>query len=413
MAAPPSAEFIHSASTAAPLFGHLGGVMGALLAQDQAASAAHLAAQPSPPLLASSGCDNLLCMQRSSGASQNWVMQVCTGCGVAQYCSAECQRQCWRASFLRSGGGGRGRVIGERAAEKLRREQPQLPHMSLLRFSDGHKEFCGESKLLHAPPPLRLVSRWVTVAGLISVPAAGAASPADCSWWVQDAEGAGAANSHTLARRPWLPASLSPEEPCAADAAAVQRILTRLAPQRLLLAVVHPWRPADPRGDAAYDNSCTLFEVQLDAAAPLRGAALLKLMCAAMAYMFVEEDRLAPGVQYAPGGAPRMGMKVPPLTAESLHYQLDAQERLVGMKPSGPPLADASSASVTLRMLPRLRWGTPKGPFRISEMCMEDVALMSVSFSHLDPLFMMTDERKVQQLHAADRSFVCSAFFRA
>ena len=411
MAAPPSAEHIDSAPAAASLSSHLGGMMGALLAQDQAASAARLAAQPSPPLLASSGCDNLLCMQRSSGASQDWDMEVCAGCRMAQYCSTECQRQCWRASFLRSGGGARGRVVREHQAAQLRREQPQLPHMSLLRFSDGHKEFCG--KLSHAPPPLRLVSRWVAIAGLMSVPAAGAASAKDCSCWVLAAEEAGTANCRTLARRPWLPASLSPEEPCAKDAAAVQRILTRLAAQRLLLAVVHPWGPAEPRGDAAFGNACTLFEVQLDAAAPLRGAALLKLACAAMAYMFVEEDRLAPGVQYAPGGTPRMGMKVPPLIAEILHYQLDAQERLVGMKPSGPPLADASSASVTLRTLPRLRWGTPKGPFRISEMCMEDVALMSVSFSHLDPLFMMTDERKAQQLHAADRSFVCSAFFRA
>jgi hypothetical protein len=355
MAAPPSAEVIHPASAAASLSSHLGGVMGALLAQGQAASAAHLAAQPSPPLLASSGCDNLLCMQRSSGASPDWDMQVCTGCRAAQYCSAECQRQCWRASFLYCSGGARGRVVGEREAAQLRREQPQLPHMSLLRFCDGHKEFCGESKLHHAPPPLRLVSRWVNIAGLISVPVAGVASPADCSYWVQDAEGAGAASSHSLARRPWLPASLSPEEPCAKDAAAVQRILTRLAPQRLLLAVVHAWRPAEPHGDAAYGNSCTLFEVQLDAAAPLRGAALLKLACAAMAYLFVEEDRLAPGVQYAPGGSPRLGMKVPPLIAQALHYQLDAQERLVGMKPSGPPLADASSAHITYRMLPRLR----------------------------------------------------------
>jgi hypothetical protein len=416
MASPPSAEFIAPASMA-PFFSGLGSTMEAFLAQEQASSAAFLAQEqassaaflatlPRPPVLASGGCDNLLCLQGGALQDLDWDLLACSRCFMAQYCSPECQRQCWRASFVRTGDGG-AYVLSTREAAKLRQEQPQLPHRHLWRFSDGHGEFCG--KLSHAPPPLRLVSRWVPLAGLVSIrPTAASASSIDeaTSHWTlaSDAE---AANCHTLAST--LAVSLTPEEPRTKDAAAVQRILTRLAPQRLLLAVIHGWGAAEPHGDAS-GCSCTLFEVQLDPAVPLSGAALLKLMSAALAYIFVEEDRLAPDVQYAPGGTPRVGMKVPPLIAEALHYQLDAEGRLVGMAPSGPPQADGS---IILRILPRLRWATPKGPFRVSSMCMEDLELKSVSFSHLDPLYLMSDGDKMQRLHAADKSFVCTALFRA
>lgn len=407
-----AAEFIHSAATAG-IFGDLSESLEAHFQLEQEASDAILAALPRPPVLASGGCDNLLCLQQGGEGAP---LKACGACLVAQYCSVVCQRQCWPARFLRCHPGRCAEVVSERKAAQLRSAEPQL---ALPRVSDGHGDFCA--KLRHAPPPLRLMHRWVSCADLVAVratatPFAGDIPTAAITSWLS-ASMAGAANTHALVSDFRLVASLDPKEPAPEDAAAVQAILARLAPERLVLAVFHSWRPAAPDGDAG-KPACTLFEVQLDPAAPLRGADLLKHIAAAMAYMYLEEDRLAPGgAEYAPGGTPRVGMRIPPQLAAALHYQLDARGRLVGMAPSGPPQADASSASVHVRMLPpRLRWPSPQGPFRLSSMCMEDLALQSVCFSHLDPLILMAtapgSAEKVQRLHAA-RSFVCAAHFEA
>ena len=38
---------------------------------------------------------------------------------------------------------------------------------------------------------------------------------------------------------------------------------------------------------------------------------------------------------------------------------------------------------------PRFRWPTPAGPFRVGEMCLEDVSLVKLSFTSMGPLVCM------------------------
>jgi hypothetical protein len=107
----------------------------------------------------------------------------------------------------------------------------------------------------------------------------------------------------------------------------------------------------------------------------LTGSTLLRAAANAMAYMYQEEDRLVPGgARYVVGGFERPGMVMPPGYAKLSGATLDTAGCFIPTK---------DSRRVTMHP-PRLRFATPAGPFRIGEMCIEDIGLASISFSPLE-----------------------------
>ena len=58
------------------------------------------------------------------------------------------------------------------------------------------------------------------------------------------------------------------------------------------------------------------------------------------------------------------------------------------------------SSGVAVMHPPRLRWPTPGGPFRVGEMCLEDVSLCTLSFMPMSFLPCMVEGMGVEESRA-------------
>ncbi len=60
----------------------------------------------------------------------------------------------------------------------------------------------------------------------------------------------------------------------------------------------------------------------------------------------------------------------------------------------------SGSGSVAVMHPPRLRWPSPAGPFRVGEMCVEDVSLCALSFMPMSTLPCMVAGMDAEQSRA-------------
>ncbi len=295
------------------------------LGEESAQSEAAAAAAPIPrkdhgfPL----GCDRLLC----SFGLLGWDGEVptpeilsCSRCGEGRYCGKECQRMEWKAR---------------------------------------HKSFCA---LLRPPPrPLRLLQRLVPGETLTPILSEG--------WHDRMA-------THTK-----TPSSMSVAlgwKGGEKEAGALDTLLARLKPRRLLLAAPHCWAHSGTGSGESRTPDTTLFEYDVTSeGGGLSGKALLASCYQIMPYVFREEDRLAKGVRYEPSpGSPKLGHPCPPRTAYVLGAQVDrnsivTKEGFMSMMGMG----------VMVMGPPRYRWET-MGPFCCGEMALEDIGIASLDFFH-------------------------------
>ena len=327
-----------------------------------ASEAERIAAAPPPTLhikWSASCCDNVFCTTAPPFSSLS-----CQRCGDARFCSQPCQKAAWReasVSQLQPHVPNKAFSALKGAVELL--EAPFVDDEATL--LEGHKAFCG--KLAPAPRPLRLVHRGVLHAGLMAL------------GHLLDPAGYTSAGSLKLTKK--LACSDAffgsatdgrSERATPADVRKLTALLKRAASAQRLFLVIEP-PCAAPLIDAKHPSRAplrTMFEFDLEDGIPT-AEALIESTRDALAYMYTEEDRLAPGgARYAPGAACTVGMLLPPYMASKLGATLDADGHVTAFH----------DATRVVYLPPRVRWGT-NGPFRIGEMCLEDSILAELRFS--------------------------------
>ena len=321
----------HKAECAAAALRILHGAAGGVAAADADA-------RPPPPpgshvgLCDRLGCRSGLLWQRPAVAPPPPRLSACPHCKLACYCSDVCRATAWAAG--------------------------------------GHRELCG--RLNAPPPPLRLVAPRLDGTTLASARL--------------DGEPLAACELEGVA----VEAEAGDDGPRAARARGALRALAATpldsalrarGAQRALLVIVHPWLHALTGAGVDRPPNFSLFELMPPAAGAsggLTAQALADASCAAMRYVFAEEDRVAraPAARYEQTGVLlRVGMWLPPYMAKSMGAETDAQGRVtrLGGYP-GSGAAGAFAGGLTMMLPPVARWAT-LGPFHCAEMCASDMSL--------------------------------------
>lgn len=242
------------------------------------------------------------------------VISACARCSESRYCSVACQTAAW----------------------------PQ------------HKLWCDKTR----PPtrPLRLMQRVVRTDALAKL---GIVSPIDA-----EAE-------------PQVKFKSPEYEKAASATIAVDALLARLAPERIVIVVPHVWAHEMSGAGQTRCADATLFEIGEQGARGIDARALLQAASEVMPYIFREEDRLAAGVRYEPSThLPVLGKPCPPRTASMYGARVDANSVVIDagiMGRMGPGLV--------MMGMSRWRWPT-MGPFECSEMCLEDIVHAGLSLLH-------------------------------
>lgn len=152
---------------------------------------------------------------------------------------------------------------------------------------------------------------------------------------------------------------------------ALDALVARLKPTRLVMALAHCW--GHPRADPRSANPASLFEVAAGAEGRITGGSIADAAQAMLPYMYMEEDRLAAGVRYeVSSGSPKVGFPCPPRTAQVLGARLGP----------GDIVTDAgvwASPGVMMICSSRWRWAT-MGPFQLSEAPLEDFVISRLQF---------------------------------
>lgn len=271
------------------------------------------------------GCDRLSCpfgLLAWNGKVPTPEILSCSRCGEGRFCSKDCQRLDWVA---------------------------------------GHKTFCAH---LRPPPrPLRLLQRLVPEDVL---------APIFPKNW----------NEVVMGKKVASPASmnvaLGGKGGDKKDGAALDALLHRLNPSRLILVALHCWAHVGSGSGESRMPDATLLEYDVSSeGGGLSGEALLASCYEVMPYVFREEDRLAKGVRYEPStGSPKLGRPCPRRIAAVSGAEVDRNSIV-----TKEGYMSRMGMGVVMMGPPRYRWET-MGPFCCGEMALEDMSIASLYFFH-------------------------------
>jgi hypothetical protein len=164
------------------------------------------------------------------------------------------------------------------------------------------------------------------------------------------------------------------------DGAALEALLQRLNPSRLILVALHCWAHVGSGSGESRTPDATLLEYDVSSeGGGLSGKALLASCYEVMPYLFREEDRLSKGVRYEPStGSPKLGRPCPPRMAAVFGAEVDRNS--IVTKEDYMSRMGMGGMIVNLGP-PRWRWET-MGPFCCGEMALEDMSIASLYFFH-------------------------------